>query len=627
MTQTDSGTSSATINGFDRTFAAHPRMNSTKFDVWFFIIASCFAVSVQNKTLMGCQFEHGEFKTPLTVLNYNVWNSFNHNKSYEETVQWVNRLEPDIAAWQELVGWSEQKLKESAVDWNHTHAAALKNGGYNIGLTSKFPIEVIERRTENYHHGFLHCRTAGIDVIVCHLWPGKRREQIEEAAQIRDRVIELEKEGREVLLMGDFNAHAASDAIWLNQQTELIQRRSSADEKKDVEDRFIRDGKYTFDVMNVILDAPMDDLVQTHFKRTNSPTSNSNAIAELGSFPSRILEHASTPESQASFLERIDFIFATKGLATKCNSASVRHDEMTNTFSDHYPVVAKFGVKRMDVYLLAGQSNMQGIGKIEKIEAERLGEVPGVQFFTGRRFEDLIVGETKTSSRKSDFGPEVGFGWHLSGVHAPTESDEIAIVKFHASGQPLHHRWDGNKWVGDSFGAGRRNFYPGDNSTDPNQGSHYKAMRSHFQKALEDLQRQGIKYRVAGFVWMQGEQDSKHAISANAYAQSLKRLKRRVEEDFNNGKPIPLAFGQVLPHSPSLSRFVARDTIRKRMAEADQDSGHANAIDGCKMISTDDFPLLADTVHFNAEGQWLMGTEFAKQILLLTNDMDSPDLK
>ncbi|MFT5301821.1 MAG: exodeoxyribonuclease-3 [Mariniblastus sp.] len=412
-------------------------ISKLKLSAWISIIALCFAAGDSQKQLLACQFE---LKTPLTVLNYNVWNSFNHNTAYEATIQWVNRLEPDIAAWQELVGWNEQKLKDSALDWKHPYAAALKGGGYNIGLTSKFPIEVIERRTEKYHHGFLHCRTAGLDVIVCHLWPGKRRQQIQEAAQIRDRVIELEKEGREVLLMGDFNAHAASDTTWLNQQTELIQRRSVGDEKKDPEDRFIRDGQYTFDVMQAILEAPVDDLVREHFDRTRG--ANSSVTERLGSFPSRILEHSNTPELQRGFLERIDFIFATQGLAKQCNSASIRRDEITNSFSDHYPLVAKFGVQQTDVYLLAGQSNMQGIGKLAKLEVEFLGEIPRIQFFTGQQYEDFIVGETKTSTRKNEFGPEVGFGWHLSSSLAPEKTTDIAVVKFHASGQPLHHGWN-----------------------------------------------------------------------------------------------------------------------------------------------------------------------------------------
>ncbi len=594
------------------------RMITKRCSVNYILLVALIAFTFDSQPALADEFE---LKKPLTVLNYNVWNSFNHNKSYKETVHWVNRLDPDIAEWQELVGWNEQKLKKSASDWNHPYAAALKNGGYNIGLTSKFPIEVIERRTKRYHHGFLHCRTAGIDVIVCHLWPGKRREQILEAAQIRDRVIELKKQGHEVLLMGDFNAHAKSDSRWLNQQSELIQRRLVGDQKKATEDRFIQNGKYTFDVMDVILAAPVDDLVRTEFDRTKQK--KSNAVTRLGSFPTKILGHVKTRKTQHGFLERIDFIFATQGLARQCNMARVRHDEITNSLSDHYPVIAKFGVKRTDVYLLAGQSNMQGIGKISNLDKKYQGEIPRVQFFNGQQFEDLVIGDTKTSTRNGEFGPEVGFGWGMSNTqlssksHVEENETEIAIVKFHASGQPLHHGWNGNKWAGKSFAPGRRNFYPGENSEDPNQGLHYRSMHSTFGKAIAELKRQGIQVRLAGFVWMQGEQDSKHKVSADAYATSLRRLKQRIEEDFNDKKPIPMVFGQVLPHEPALPRFVARDLIRQRMSEADQDSGHTNAIPGCKMISTDQFPLLPDRVHYNAEGQWRMGTEFFKQIELL----------
>jgi len=45
----------------------------------------------------------------LTVLNYNVWNSHQGGRSYADCVKWVNTVKPDIAGWQELVGWNETK--------------------------------------------------------------------------------------------------------------------------------------------------------------------------------------------------------------------------------------------------------------------------------------------------------------------------------------------------------------------------------------------------------------------------------------------------------------------------------------------------------------------------------------
>ena len=47
----------------------------------------------------------------------------------------------------------------------------LKETGYPTALTSRSPIEVIERRTDGLHHGLMRCRTAGIDFVVAHLVP------------------------------------------------------------------------------------------------------------------------------------------------------------------------------------------------------------------------------------------------------------------------------------------------------------------------------------------------------------------------------------------------------------------------------------------------------------------------
>ncbi|HBU59013.1 MAG TPA: hypothetical protein DEB48_04125 [Verrucomicrobiales bacterium] len=278
----------------------------------------------------------------LKVLNYNVFNSHRNGKSYQDCVKWVNMVQPHIAGWQELVGWNEVKLKKFAADWKHPHAAALKRGGYNIGLTSRTPIEVVARHTKGFWHGYLHCRTAGLDVIVCHLWPGGVRQQMAEANQLHALVTKLQKEGREVILMGDFNAHAASDKTWLDKQQPLLDRRTPGDAKKRPADQFIVNGKYTFPIMNRIFEAPLRDLVRDKFdEQYSQPTYEQELM--LGSFPSRVLGHVKTSELQRGFLERIDFILTTPRLAKRCVSAKVvREPGVLETISDHYPVIAIF---------------------------------------------------------------------------------------------------------------------------------------------------------------------------------------------------------------------------------------------------------------------------------------------
>ena len=218
----------------------------------------------------------------------------------------------------------------------------VEGGGYNIGLTSRTPIEVIARQTKEFWHGYLHCRTAGLDVIVCHLWPGGVRQQMGEANQLHALVTKLHSEGREVILMGDFNAHAASDKAWLDRQQPLLNRRGPGDAKKRAEDRFIVDGKYTFPIMNRIFEAPLRDVVRDEFDKKHPQPTYAQGLT-LGSFPSRVLGHVKTPELQRGFLERIDFILTTPGLAKRCVSAKVaREPAVLETISDHYPVIAIF---------------------------------------------------------------------------------------------------------------------------------------------------------------------------------------------------------------------------------------------------------------------------------------------
>ncbi|MEC9094978.1 MAG: endonuclease/exonuclease/phosphatase family protein [Planctomycetota bacterium] len=317
-------------------------INSGSSNLYFFNVPSVLFLLVTCFSNIRAE-DSIRLDGPLTVLNYNVYNGFRGGKSYKEGVQWVNTVAPDIAAWQELVGWNEKRLQANASQWKHPYAATLKGGGYNIGLSSRKEIEVINRRTMGFWHGYLHCRTYGIDIIVCHLWPGSRREQIKEAAQLCELVQKLAGEGKQVILMGDFNAHIKSDANWLNKQRALIERRLPSDRKKPLEDRFIVDNQWNFDVMDKIMEAPLTDLVGMNFaRRVKSPTYEQ--LVQLGSFPTRVLNHVNTEALQRGFLERIDFILATPELSKLNTEAQiVREPDVLERISDHYPVIAKFG--------------------------------------------------------------------------------------------------------------------------------------------------------------------------------------------------------------------------------------------------------------------------------------------
>jgi hypothetical protein len=143
-------------------------------------------------------------------------------------------------------------------------------------------------------------------------------------------------------------------------------------------------------------------------------------------------------------------------------------------------------------------------------------------------------------------------------------------------------------------------------------------MRAAFAKALAALNAKKAPYKVRGIVWMQGEADAKHETAALEYAQMLRLLKTRLEQDLRT-PDLPLVYGQVLPHSPPEARFVARDVVRARMQAADHRSGAPEAIPGAWMVSTDGFPLLKDHVHYDTKGQWDLGQAFARTMLEAQN--------
>jgi hypothetical protein len=266
---------------------------------------------------------------------------------------------------------------------------------------------------------------------------------------------------------------------------------------------------------------------------------------------------------------------------------------------------------QVDVYLLAGQSNMQGNAKLADLPAAWRAPIDGCLFYEGGKFVALEPGKTRTSSRPDEFGPEIGFARALCSLKP---EKPIYIIKFHRSGQPLHHGWNGNRWVGAAPAPGRANFYPGEAASDPNIGSHYRAMIATAQAAFTVLREAGKEPALRAIVWMQGEQDSKMEESASTYAASISRLKRRTEEDLA-APPVPFVLGQVLPHAPALERFTHRVEIREQQRRVDMRSGAAEATAGCWMVSTDGMPLQADTVHYDALGQALLGQSFALGVL------------
>ena len=268
------------------------------------------------------------------------------------------------------------------------------------------------------------------------------------------------------------------------------------------------------------------------------------------------------------------------------------------------------------VYILSGQSNMAGSGQAKELSRDWRQPIKGAFICRGSDYEALDP--DKLAIHKKRFGPEIGFAHYMA--NNQPKKEHVFIIKFALSGQPLDAGWgaakaDGGGWAGPEPGPNRKTFYPGLNPKDPNIGLHYQRLHKHVADALKTLKDKGYAPQVKGIVWMQGEADAKHAVSAGRYDRSLALFKARLEEDFTSGKDVPFVFGQVLPHEPALERFTARDLIRQRMAEADWRSGNERAVDNIWMVSTDGMELLKDTVHYSTKGNLALGQAFGLEML------------
>lgn len=263
----------------------------------------------------------------LRVMCWNVWNGFSGEKALDEGARAIAAQGADVVALQELVGIDEARLGEWAKRWGHGHVAKSKLGRYAVGLTAREPIEVLERRTEGLHHGYLHARVAGVDYLVVHLHPGSWEFRRRESRIIAAKAAGLLDEGRALVVLGDFNAHSAFDRDRLATRGPLLARRAEGRGGN------LRGGAFDHETMSNVLGAGLVDLVRLRAER--DPHFG-------GTFPTQVFETTSTPETQEGFLERIDHVLCDPRSAGRCASVRLPRGGAFERASDHYPIVVDF---------------------------------------------------------------------------------------------------------------------------------------------------------------------------------------------------------------------------------------------------------------------------------------------
>jgi exodeoxyribonuclease-3 len=263
-------------------------------------------------------------------ISYNVLHGFNSDKVLEQRyVDWISKENPDVIAYQELNGYTQDSLEKLGKRYGHPYAILNTGVTHPLGITSRYPIVMVQQVTTNMWHSYLYGNINGIHFFVTHLSPFEvdlRRADV-------DRILahaKLIPANEKIVIAGDFNALSAIDSANYGEPllTAMLKTNGKLQPKsgtsivkfKTIYYNNLDNGKLDYTVTNRMLKAGFKDsyyLVNTKFKHS-APTK----------------EHAAEHGKKI----RIDYIWVNKAMASQLKSADIVQNEETNQLSDHYPV-------------------------------------------------------------------------------------------------------------------------------------------------------------------------------------------------------------------------------------------------------------------------------------------------
>ncbi|MDP2309466.1 MAG: sialate O-acetylesterase [Pseudomonadota bacterium] len=240
----------------------------------------------------------------------------------------------------------------------------------------------------------------------------------------------------------------------------------------------------------------------------------------------------------------------------------------------------------LQVYLLAGQSNMDGYAYVSGLPPSLQVAQRDVRLYWSGNgaWTDLMPASFGITYGIEYFGPEITFGRALADAD-PTGSH--ALIKHAVGGTDLATYW-----------------YPGTSRTDPSQGDGYRAFLTTIDLALADLDAESTDWEIAGMIWMQGESDAYTTLEqAEAYEGNLTAFIARVREDVA-APDMPFSIGKI--HCPTC---VYPDVVR-----AGQDAVAAS-VPNVVAFDTVDLPVNTDGIHYDGSGMRTLGVRFAQSLL------------
>ncbi|KAJ3035254.1 hypothetical protein HDV00_004114 [Rhizophlyctis rosea] len=208
------------------------------------------------------------------------------------------------------------------------------NTEFRIGLTSKYPLTVIERRKEGFWHGLLVVRvelsaTRYLNIALTHLNPFSATDRKKECQQIISTIQSSPHATEEWIMAGDLNSLSSLDATFYS-NTHLISAFATNDK---LAQKFLTEDRKSIDYspLDVLEDGGLHDLSQMRDGKRQ-------ALNHLDHSVPTGLE----VDAMHATKMRLDYVFGNDRVARDVRRCGVLRTGETEVLSDHYPVVLEF---------------------------------------------------------------------------------------------------------------------------------------------------------------------------------------------------------------------------------------------------------------------------------------------
>ncbi|HYL88484.1 MAG TPA: sialate O-acetylesterase [Burkholderiales bacterium] len=226
------------------------------------------------------------------------------------------------------------------------------------------------------------------------------------------------------------------------------------------------------------------------------------------------------------------------------------------------------------IFVLAGQSNMVGKGRIAELEP-RLRRQPGnVEFYLG--------GALKAMSAQESAGPEFSLAHELSNA---MPDRQIVLIKYALDGSSLLD-W-APEWTAERAALTQM----------PQFGPLYRTLLYDIGTVVGNR-----PIELGAIFWMQGERDARFPAAAREYEANLRTLVGTLRRDLED-PDLPFIFGQV---NPPPAAYLGVKMVR------DAQSRLPRSLPDTRLVPTDDLTKLPDQLHYDTRGQVLLGQRFAR---------------